>query len=71
LTRGEPWDGLDRHHSRESVVGLVSRHFWILVLGFTALGVVSLALNIGGPAAVAGILVGMLLMWKAGQRDPV
>jgi len=48
----------------------ITRYFWPLVGGSAAIGAISLALNLGGPAAVAGLIFGMLLMWKAGQRDP-
>lgn len=48
----------------------INRYFWPLVGGSAVICAGSLALNLGGPAAVAGLVLGMLLMWKAGQRDP-
>lgn len=51
-------------------MGFIMQKFWPLVGVSAAIGAGSLALNLGGPAAVAFLVLGMLLMLKAGQRDP-
>lgn len=51
-------------------MNFVRRYFWPLVAVFIVIGAVSLAFNVGAPAAVAGVVIGILLMFKAGQADP-